>query len=458
MDQTDKSTRSRTKRKQAADPHVVATKAHRTEPVLPVAHILFTAPAPPPQAQPAPPPQAQHLHACDSALSREEQLYLSQQPEGRRALLIQGLRQATTVDNNVPLRFKVLESKLPNKEEILVRLSRGESHKYETWVNAALSLPIGRYTLPPRSVRADIPKWLHSARKKMDAVLYGQNAAKDEALRTLCKWACTGTSSMVLGLHGLPGIGKTTFGQHLASVMQRPFISLPLGGLSDAAHLLGHSYTYEGAICGRVAEAARSWKCMDGVLFFDEVDKVGKGRSDDVTNVLINLTDKETNGSFRDKYFAQIPLDFSRAIFVFSYNDADAINPVLLDRMHQIKFDAPTLLDKIAIARKHLLPRTLMAYKMTAEQVIVSDEVIRYIINEYTDESGVRALDRALERLVATVLVAVRGSTAEFCAISLDEKIRNATPVEITPSFVESVMGAKACGAGRDSKSCLMYS
>ena len=160
-----------------------------------------------------------------------------------------------------------------------------------------------------------------------------------------------------------PGSGKTTFAKNvIANVMNRPFNFIGLGGASDASCLIGHSYTYEGAIPGRIVESLKSSKVMNPVFYFDEMDKISKTtKGDEITNVLIHLTDREQNMQFHDRYFSGIDLDISNSLFVFSYNEARDVNPVLLDRLNVIKLKTPTVDEKIEIAKRHLIPRAMNA-------------------------------------------------------------------------------------------------
>lgn len=372
-------------------------------------------------------------------LTREERSYLAMQTSGRQNKLIKGMQQATK-QTAVPIRFRVLDSKLPNKSEILARLATHDANgKYENWVLASLKLPLGIYSSPPKKALSDITSWLSAAKDQMDRALYGQLAAKDECIRMLCLWAASGgaaKANWAIGLHGLPGIGKTCFAQNiLSTVMQRPFTSISLAGVSDSSFLLGHSFTYEGATCGKIADAMKQWGVSDGILYFDELDKVSKARGDDISNMLVNLTDREQNGHFRDKYFSSIDLDLSRSIMAFSYNDDTHISPILMDRFNVIKFDPPSREDKVCIAKQHLIPRALNTAGLGAHDLTFDDEVIGVLIDRCTAEAGVRNLDKAIDRLVKTMLVVIKGSADALREVKLS-KVE--LPLKVTEKLVES--------------------
>ena len=169
-------------------------------------------------------------------LSREEMEYLAKQPPERRDRLLEVFNQSVAADAT-PLRFRVVESRLPGKADILARLAHPDATgKYQAWVAAALQLPIGRVSPRPVRERGDVARWLADARRSMDEALWGQHRAKDEAVRMLCQWASAGsTGAFAIGLKGMPGIGKTCFAQSvLGRVMARPFTCIGLGGAQDS--------------------------------------------------------------------------------------------------------------------------------------------------------------------------------------------------------------------------------
>ena len=343
-------------------------------------------------------------------MTREELEYMNTLPREEREQVVKTM-QAMSVRSK-PLKFRVLESNLPNKADILTKLQH-ESSKFEGWVENALSLPIDRWAPSPLSSNdtAELTKYLQGAKATMDKHVHGQHEAKDEVLRLICQWAVSGQlKTFALGLEGPPGIGKTTFAKTaLAEVMGRPFCFISLGGMSDASSLVGHSFTYEGAVCGRIADAVRSSGVMNPVLYFDELDKVSRSfKGDEVINVLIHLTDREQNAYFRDRYFHGVDLDLSAALMVFSYNDPRDVNPILMDRLSTIRLDTPSVSDKIHIASRHLIPRALDSMKLETTDVHFEKEAIEDVIRKHTTEPGVRSLERKLGRLINTIGVAGR--------------------------------------------------
>jgi len=187
----------------------------------------------------------------------------------------------------------------------------------------------------------------------------------------------------------------------ISKILGREFSFIALGGTGDASFLEGHSYTYEGSTWGKIVQILLDSKCMNPVIYFDELDKVsGTPRGDEIIGILTHLTDTSQNSEFHDKYFSEVSFDLSKCLFIFSYNDESLVNPILRDRMYRIQTKGYDTKEKMVIARKHLLPKICEQVRFTADEVIISDETLEYIItnDSYTmGEDGVRNLKRCLE-------------------------------------------------------------
>ena len=184
--------------------------------------------------------------------------------------------------------------------------------------------------------------------------------------------------------------------------MNRPFAFIALGGMQDASFLQGHEYTYEGSKCGRIVEMLTETGCMNPVIFFDELDKVSDTpKGEEITNLLCHLTDSSQNKEFHDKYFSGINFDLSRATFIFSYNNASAINPILLDRMYKIKTKGFDKKSKTKIANNYLLPKILKDFNFSDGDVTFKEEAIHKLIESHSNkEEGVRNLKRNIETII----------------------------------------------------------
>jgi ATP-dependent Lon protease len=178
---------------------------------------------------------------------------------------------------------------------------------------------------------------------------------------------------------------------------------IQMGGDSNGSTLHGHGYTYVGSTWGSIVQILIDKKCMNPIIFIDEIDKISRtehGR--EIVGILTHLLDPAQNDCFQDKYFTGIDLDLSKALFILSYNDVDAIDKILLDRVHRIKFSGLSLEDKLIISKTHILPEVYK--KMGLEDIIhFNDEVLKFIIDEYTLESGVRKLKEILFEIVAEI-------------------------------------------------------
>ena len=183
----------------------------------------------------------------------------------------------------------------------------------------------------------------------------------------------------------------------------RPFSFIALGGSSNGSTLSGHNYTYVGSTWGRIVDILMEQKCMNPIIFIDELDKVSRTENGkEIIGILTHLIDPTQNEGFQDKYFNGIDIDMSKALFIFSYNDVGAIDRILLDRIHRIKFDHLTLFDKLEITNKYILPE--LYEKIGLNDIIKLDnDVIKFIIENYTNESGVRKLKEILFEIISEI-------------------------------------------------------
>ena len=185
----------------------------------------------------------------------------------------------------------------------------------------------------------------------------------------------------------------------------RPFGFIAIGGSSNGSTLEGHNYTYVGSVWGKIVDILIESKCMNPIIFIDEIDKVSKTESGkELIGILTHLVDPSQNERFQDKYFSGIDLDLSKVLFIFSYNDVEVMDRILLDRIHRVKFNFLSIQDKIVITNKFIIPELCdkMGYK--CDNIInIHDDVIKFIIDEYTAEAGVRKLKEILFEIVSEI-------------------------------------------------------
>ena len=384
-----------------------------------------------------------------SSLSTSEKLYIRGLPSAERVKICNTVKQMQS-SKAEPCRVRVLRSALPHstKEEIFRQLAdKEETSKYQEWVDRALLLPCGKFTAAPPD---SLPDFIANAKQKMDSEITGQDAAKQEVLRMLHLWVSTGaTEGFALGLEGEAGVGKTTFVKRaLSQCMHRPFHFISLGGASDAAGLLGHTYTYEGATPGRLAECVTQSKVMDPVIFFDELDKVSASpKGEELINALIHITDTAQNQHIRDRYFHGIDMDLSRATLIFSYNDAKRVNPILLDRIKRIRMTTPGPEERVQICVKHLVPRAMQKHRSMLEPLPL--DVVQFIVDRNASDPGMRSNEKDIDHVISSYCL-VKACGAH--CLQLPEHL-----VEMTPQFAAAVLNQLSCPADQ-SMHMLMYS
>ena len=237
----------------------------------------------------------------------------------------------------------------------------------------------------------------------LDDSIYGHEKAKQQILKIVGQWINGEQKGYCFGFEGSPGVGKTSLAKRgLARCLEdenkvtRPFSFIALGGSSNGSTLEGHNYTYVNSTWGKIVDVLMESKCMNPIIYIDELDKVSKteqGR--EIIGILTHLIDTTQNDEFQDRYFSGVPFDLSKALFIFSYNDPEQIDRILLDRIHRIRFDNLSWSDKIVIVNKFIMPE--LNQKMGFENTVnLTDDVIKFIIETYTMEPGVRKLKEVL--------------------------------------------------------------
>ena len=320
------------------------------------------------------------------------------------------------LNEDKPIVFKIMELPLPIsqknyilKQYNLINSSNHPETKLQNWFSSLMSVPFNKYLGIDLNDKKNINKFLEDLSNKMDNAVYGHNDAKHSIIQIMAQQIRNpNAKGNVIGLWGCPGNGKTSLiKEGISKALGKPFVFISLGGASDASFLEGHSYTYEGSIYGRIVSALISSKCMNPVLYFDELDKVSKcPRGEEITNLLIHLTDPIQNSHFQDKYFHGIDIDISRATIIFSFNDPDNVNPILLDRITMIETKYLLTNQKVHIGMNYLLPIILEEVGLNRTDIIINEDIINLLINKYTYEGGVRKLKSLLYLIVREINLA----------------------------------------------------
>ena len=337
----------------------------------------------------------------------------------KRSMLDALEKRSEYVKKEEPLMFRLLQMKLQPEMMAMVMSrynalntmdpSSGEYYKLRAWMEKLVAMPLGVYKEMPvrleEGAEACAP-FMNKARRCLDDAIYGQDEAKLQIMQFIASKIANPTASgLSLLLMGPPGIGKTSLIKNgIAKALEWPFQFISLGGDSDATTYTGHQFVYEGSHCGRIANCLAQAKSMSMVLMFDELDKISATpKGEEVQNLLVHMTDPVQNMEFEDKYLSGIPLDLSRTMLVFSGNDINKIDKVLLDRMIVVQLAGYGPKDKISIAEQFLLPSALKEVNL-AEKVAISRDILQHVLDNYAkEETGVREFKRCIEQIVQRI-------------------------------------------------------
>tara|TARA_B100000900_G_scaffold280460_1_gene239909 strand:- start:7646 stop:9460 length:1815 start_codon:yes stop_codon:yes gene_type:complete len=351
---------------------------------------------------------------------REDVEYFLNLPKNKKKEFITKEKQTIVAPNeDVPLRFKILNSNIDDKMKSIaikklnllnsMNEKSGEYFKIKTYVENLCKIPCGIYKtldIDNKSSPTKISNFLKDSYKTLDDNVYGHKSSKEQIIRIIAQWISNPSlKGNVIGIHGSPGVGKTKLIKDgLSKALNLPFVFIPLGGVNDSSYLTGHSFTYEGAIHGKIVNSLMNAECMNPIIYFDELDKISDStRGDEIINTLIHMTDSTQNNSFFDKYFYDVPLDLSKALIIFTYNNDHMINPILKDRMIRITTDDYDIKDKINISRKFLIPELCKDFNFKNEDLFFTDKIIKYIISLTDQEKGVRNLRRSFETIISNI-------------------------------------------------------
>ena len=329
-----------------------------------------------------------------------------------KTIQLKVIKKYSTTDK--PHRLQIIESDIPveYKATALRKLSSlrrmdtgsGEYYKMKLWVDTFMQIPFGKIETLPVSIDSGIEKcnsFMENAKKILDEAAYGLEDAKMQIMQVLGQLMTNPDAiGTAIAIKGPPGTGKTTLiKEGISKILKRPFAFLALGGATDSSFLEGHSYTYEGSVWGKIVDILIQSKCMNPIIYMDELDKISETpKGEEITGILTHLTDTAQNDKFHDKYFSNIDFNLSKALFIFSYNDEKRVNPVLKDRMYRIETKGYDSKQKIIIARDYLIPKIEKNVNFEKGQIIIPEDTIEFLILHSTEnEKGVRNLKRCLE-------------------------------------------------------------
>ena len=329
------------------------------------------------------------------------------------------------------LSFVFSKKKKETREQIYRFLNTYPAYKSKiyNYITKDIGSPLSKNNSDIVEIQTEIvntEKDMNTISEVLNESIHGHDYAKNQILKIIGQWMNGEQTGYCFGFEGSPGVGKTSVAKKgLAKCLtdengqSRPFAFIALGGSCNGSTLEGHSYTYVNSIWGRITDILMESKCMNPIIYVDELDKVSKTEhGKEIIGILTHLIDTTQNDCFQDKYYSGINLDLSKALFIFSYNDPDNIDRILLDRIHRVRFDNLTIDDKMIIVKDYIL-KEINEKMGFSDTVQLTDEIIEYIIETYTLEPGVRKLKEVLFDLFGEINLELLRSTNENITIPL---------------------------------------
>jgi ATP-dependent Lon protease len=357
-----------------------------------------------------------------------------------------------------PYRLSLLESKMPakfkaialQKLNVLKSMEPGESeyYKIKNWVDTFMKIPFGinkNLSITMNDGLDVCNEFMTNAKQTLDNCVYGLNDAKLQIMQLVGQWVANpGSLGSAIAIKGPPGTGKTSLVKEgISKILGREFAFIALGGTGDSSFLEGHGYTYEGSSWGKIVQILIDSKCMNPVIYFDELDKISDTpRGEEIIGILTHLIDSSQNTQFHDKYFSDIDFDLSKCLFIFSYNDESRVNPILRDRMYRIQTKGYDAKEKLIIARDYLLTKIREQVNFTSEDIIIPDDTITYIASSQSltqNEAGVRNLKRCLE-IIHTKLNLFRLVKPEAKIFDKEMDLEVKFPITVTRKVVDALI------------------
>jgi ATP-dependent Lon protease len=357
----------------------------------------------------------------------QREFFLRQQLKAIQTELGEGNELAEEI---AQFREKIEAADMPKhaEEEALRQLKKlermhpdaAETATLRNWMEIMTDLPWSKSSVD----NLDLIK----AQQILDEDHYGLEKVKERIVEALAvRKLKEKPKGSIMCLVGPPGVGKTSLGRSIARALDRKFVRLSLGGLHDEAEIRGHRRTYVGAMPGRIIQALQQAGTNNPLIMLDEIDKVGADFRGDPSSALLEVLDPEQNNSFRDNYLG-VTFDLSNVMFMTTANVLDTVQPALRDRMEVIRLAGYTEEEKLEIARRHLLPKQIEENGITAKNLHISKKAVSVVVQQYTQEAGLRQLEREIGRICRKVARRIAEGKSET--------------VRVTPKNVHEFLGA----------------
>lgn len=354
--------------------------------------------------------------------------------------------------NPITLEKRILSLDLENKykkiifekyKQLTITSSSSDTYsKLKEWIEHAVKIPYNTiHQMNPDD--KPISEYLANVKKVLDEKLFGMETAKEEILMVINnKLRNPNSFRNTIALVGSPGTGKTALIIALCEALNLPYSQISLGGKHDVSYFVGHSYTYEGSRPGKIVSSLQQMGCKNGILFFDEFDKLGvrEGKSG-VSDLLLHVTDFTQNSQFNDEYIADIPVDLSKVWFIFSLNNIEKVEPILRNRMTFIQVPNYNDVEKKTIVKKYIIPKCLKQFGFNADEIEFSDEVIEYIISNTKKEDGVREIERSILEIFkrSNMLRTIHAVAGSAMKVSFDIP-EFQIPMKLTKDHIDKLM------------------
>jgi endopeptidase La len=303
---------------------------------------------------------------------------------------------------NIPKNVKLVT--LEKIEEM--KNQNNEYYKQKTFVEYILKFPWynnNNFFHEIKESKIKTKNYLNKIKNELNTLTYGHEEAKSILLETIANWVSNPESrGRYIGFVGPPGVGKTLLAKSISKTLNIPFSEITLGGQNDGELLHGHGYTYSGSQPGLIIKKMVDMGQDKCILYFDELDKTctKHGTINEITSILIHLTDPNMNKNFQDRFFQGVDFPLDKVIMIFSYNDSEKIDPILLDRITEIKMNPYTINEKIHIIKNFIIPELSILTNITLH---FDNDIIEFIIDNYTNEVGIREIKKKIEKIFMTI-------------------------------------------------------